>query len=64
MHRLDRDRIGRLSVVEGQKLVGIITRADIIRVEAERVSSTVSPLKVRARPLSTYQSPHVGLAMQ
>ena len=50
LHLLDRDRIGRLPVVEGQKLVGIITRADIIRVEAERVKSTVSPLKVRSQP--------------
>jgi len=50
LHLLDRDRIGRLPVVDGQKLVGIITRADIIRVEAERVSSTVSPLKVRLQP--------------
>ncbi len=50
LHLLDRDRIGRLPVVEGQKLVGIITRADIIRVEAERVSSTVSPLKIKAQP--------------
>jgi chloride channel protein, CIC family len=45
-----RQRIGRLPVVDGQKLVGIITRADIIRVEAERVSSTVSPLKIRSQP--------------
>ena len=50
LHLLDRGRIGRLPVVDGQKLVGIITRADIIRVEAERVSSTVSLLKVRPQP--------------
>ncbi|PSB55966.1 chloride channel protein [Chamaesiphon polymorphus] len=50
LYLLDRHQIGRLPVVEGRKLVGIITRADIIRAEAERVSSTVSPLGTRPEP--------------
>ena len=50
LHLLDRHQIGRLPVVEGNKLVGIITRADIIRVEADLLSSTVSPFKTRPEP--------------
>ncbi|WP_309741975.1 chloride channel protein [Chamaesiphon sp. OTE_20_metabat_361] len=63
LYLLDRHQIGRLPVVEGRKLVGIITRADIIRVEAERVSSTVSPLKTRSEPsylVYRTQSPATG----
>ncbi|PSB50481.1 chloride channel protein [Chamaesiphon polymorphus] len=63
LHLLDRYQIGRLPVVDGRKLVGIITRADIIRVEAERVSSTVSPLKTRSEPsylVYRTQSPATG----
>ncbi len=39
LHLLDCHQVSRLPVIEGRKLVGIITRADIIRCEAERVSS-------------------------
>ncbi|WP_088890949.1 chloride channel protein [Leptolyngbya ohadii] len=35
---LNRYKLSRLPVTEGQKLVGIITRADIIRAEADQVS--------------------------
>jgi len=38
LYLLDRYQISRLPVVEGQKLIGIITRADIIRVEADRLN--------------------------
>jgi chloride channel protein, CIC family len=63
LYLLDRHQIGRLPVVEGRKLVGIITRADIIRAEAERVSSTVSPLSTRPEPsylVYRTQSPATG----
>ncbi len=50
LHLLDRHQIGRLPVVEGNRLVGIITRADIIRVEADLLNSTVSPFKTRSEP--------------
>ncbi|MDF5723915.1 MAG: chloride channel protein [Rhizonema sp. PD37] len=38
LYLLDRYKIGRLPVVEGRRLVGIITRADIIRAEAEHLN--------------------------
>jgi chloride channel protein, CIC family len=50
LHLLDRYQIGRLPVVDGQKLVGIITRADIIRAEVDHISSKVSPLQVQWQP--------------
>jgi chloride channel protein, CIC family len=50
LHLLNHHQVSRLPVVDGRKLVGIITRADIIRCEAERVSSSVSPLKPQPRP--------------
>jgi chloride channel protein, CIC family len=50
LHLLDRHQVSRLPVIEGRKLVGIITRADIIRCEAERVSSKISLLKPQPNP--------------
>jgi chloride channel protein, CIC family len=50
LHLLDRHQVSRLPVIEGRKLVGIITRADIIRGEAERVSSNISLLKPPPHP--------------
>lgn len=38
LYILDRNNISRLPVVEGQRLIGIITRADIIRAEADRLN--------------------------
>ena len=38
LYLLDRYQISRLPVVEKQKLIGIITRADIIRAEADRLN--------------------------
>ncbi|MBD2104996.1 chloride channel protein [Leptolyngbya sp. FACHB-261] len=38
LYLLDRYKLSRLPVTEGRKLVGIITRADIIRVESDRLS--------------------------
>ncbi len=50
LHLLDRHQVSRLPVIEGRRLVGIITRADIIRCEAERVSSKISLLKPQPNP--------------
>lgn len=50
LHLLNHHQVSRLPVIEGRKLVGIITRADIIRSEAQRVSSTVSTLKPQPSP--------------
>jgi chloride channel protein, CIC family len=49
LHLLNHHQISRLPVIDGRKLLGIITRADIIRCEAERVSSNVSLLKTQPR---------------
>jgi len=38
LYLLDRYQISRLPVVEGRKLIGIITRADIIRAEADHLN--------------------------
>ncbi|NES96317.1 MAG: universal stress protein [Desertifilum sp. SIO1I2] len=38
LYRLDRYKLSRLPVTEGRKLVGIITRSDIIRVESDRLN--------------------------
>ncbi|MEA5552815.1 chloride channel protein [Anabaena cylindrica UHCC 0172] len=38
LYLLDRYQISRLPVVDGQRLVGIITRADIIRAEADHLN--------------------------
>jgi chloride channel protein, CIC family len=50
LHLISRHKVSRLPVVDGRKLVGIITRADIIRCEAERVSSNQSFLKPPPSP--------------
>lgn len=39
LYLLNRFKLSRLPVTEGQKLVGIITRADIIRAEADQVTA-------------------------
>jgi chloride channel protein, CIC family len=38
LYLLNRFKLSRLPVIDGQKLVGIITRADIIRAESDRIS--------------------------
>jgi CIC family chloride channel protein len=38
LYLLDRHQISRLPVVEGRRIIGIITRADIIRAEADRLN--------------------------
>ncbi|MGL5058944.1 MAG: chloride channel protein [Microcoleus sp.] len=43
LHRLNRYNLSRLPVTEGRRLVGIITRSDIIRVESDRLTGETSP---------------------
>jgi CIC family chloride channel protein len=60
---LSRYRLSRLPVVEQRKLVGIITRSDILRVEADKLKGTPHSVGPRAEPSYTvYQtrSPATG----
>lgn len=50
LHLLNRYQISRLPVIEGRKLVGIITRADIIRAEVDQVRGDVRPLGPKPEP--------------
>ena len=50
LYLLDRYKISRLPVVDGRKLIGIITRADIIRVEADHLNCDNPTLKLRPEP--------------
>jgi len=50
LHLLNRLKVSRLPVTEGSKLVGIITRADIIRAESDQVSGELKDLGPQAQP--------------
>jgi CIC family chloride channel protein len=50
LHLLNRLKLSRLPVTEGNKLVGIITRADIIRAECDQVSGDQLELGPQAEP--------------
>ncbi|PSB04410.1 CBS domain-containing protein, partial [Merismopedia glauca] len=50
LHCLKHYQIGRLPVTEGRKLVGIITRADIIRAQSDRVTGESKPLGAKPEP--------------
>jgi CIC family chloride channel protein len=50
LHLLNRLKVSRLPVIDGHKLVGIITRADIIRAESDQVSGTLQELGPQAEP--------------
>ena len=50
LHLLNRLKLSRLPVTEGNKLVGIITRADIIRAESDQVSGELQELGPQAQP--------------
>ncbi|MEH2158680.1 chloride channel protein [Nostoc sp.] len=50
LYLLDRYQISRLPVVDGQKLIGIITRADIIRAEADHLNCDNRTPKLRPEP--------------
>jgi CIC family chloride channel protein len=51
LYLLNRYRISRLPVTEGSKLLGIITRSDIIRIEADRLSAKD---ETQAKPSPSY----------
>lgn len=50
LHLLNRYNLSCLPVTEGRKLVGIITRSDIIRVEAERLSGNTQQAEPKSAP--------------
>jgi CIC family chloride channel protein len=50
LYLLNRFNLSRLPVTEGQKLVGIITRADIIRAEADQISGETKQFGPQPEP--------------
>ncbi|MDB9481897.1 chloride channel protein, partial [Dolichospermum circinale CS-537/05] len=63
LYLLDRYKISRLPVVEGKKLIGIITRADIIRAEAEHLNGengVRSPIVEPSYLVYQTRSPSIG----
>lgn len=63
LYRLGRYQLSRLPVTEGRKLVGIITRSDIIRAESDHLCGSTAEATPRANPsYVVYQtrSPAIG----
>ncbi|MEG3848177.1 chloride channel protein [Microcoleus sp. herbarium19] len=62
LYRLNNYKISRLPVVEGRRLVGIITRSDIIRVESDRLSgeTTQGPHPEPSYVVYQTRAPQVG----
>lgn len=62
LYLLDRHSLNSLPVVEGRRLVGIITRSDIIRVEAAYLNreSLTEPKAERSRMIYQTRSPETG----
>ncbi len=63
LHLLNRLKLSRLPVIDGNKLVGIITRADIIRAESDQVGGALQDLGPQAEPsylVLQQQSPAIG----
>ncbi|MBF2067515.1 MAG: chloride channel protein [Calothrix sp. C42_A2020_038] len=63
LYLLDRYQISRLPVVEGRRLIGIITRADIIRAEADHLNcknSEIGPTPEPSYVVYQTRSPSVG----
>jgi CIC family chloride channel protein len=62
LHLLDRHNLNSLPVVKGRRLVGIITRSDIIRVEAAYLNNDrlTEPAAERSRVIHQMQSPETG----
>ncbi|OLP18200.1 chloride channel protein [Leptolyngbya sp. 'hensonii'] len=50
LYLLNHYQVSRLPVTEGRKLIGIITRADIIRAESDQVSGETNPLGPKPEP--------------
>jgi chloride channel protein, CIC family len=50
LYLLNRYQVSRLPVTDGRKLIGIITRADIIRAESDQVSGDSRPLGPKPEP--------------
>lgn len=50
LYLLNRYKLSRLPVTEGQKLVGIITRSDIIRAESNQLMGESTPLGPQSEP--------------
>lgn len=50
LYLLNRYKLSRLPVTDGQKLVGIITRADIIRAESDQLSGEANQLGPQPEP--------------
>ena len=63
LYLLDRYQLSRLPVIDGRKLIGIITRADIIRAEADKLNCETGEIGPRPEPsYVVYQTraPSVG----
>ncbi|MDZ8050910.1 MAG: chloride channel protein [Aulosira sp. ZfuVER01] len=63
LYLLDRYQISRLPVVEGRKLIGIITRADIIRAEADHLNcenATTGPQPEPSYVVYQTRAPNIG----
>lgn len=50
LYVLDRYQVSRLPVIEGRKLIGIITRADIIRAEADKLNFKTGQIGPQPEP--------------
>lgn len=63
LYLLNHFKISRLPVTEGQHLIGIITRADIIRAESDQLSGNEQPIGHAAEPsyvVYQTQGPRIG----
>ncbi|MFK0733175.1 MAG: chloride channel protein [Gloeotrichia echinulata GP01] len=63
LYLLDRYQISRLPVVDGRKLIGIITRADIIRAEADHLNcenNTPGPQPEPSYVVYQTRAPNIG----
>lgn len=62
LHSLDRHNLHSLPVVKGRRLVGIITRSDVIRVEAAYLNDEgqLEPKAERSCPVYQTRSPETG----
>lgn len=56
VYRLNRYKLSRLPVTEGRKLVGIITRSDIIRTEGDRLDGKIAATSATGRSYVVYQT--------